>query len=122
MVTRVLHPSEYEKLENFSVSQISNSLPIGARVIVVEHEGKVVGTWSLIPYYHLECMEVVEAHRGKGKVARKLLSFMFSLLASLKLEAVITSCIDEVTEGMIKKLGGSELPGKHFALGIRKDF
>lgn len=122
MNTRILKKKEYYKLVNTELEKVSKNLPKESKVIVVEHDDEVVGSWALIPYYHLECMHVRVDHRGKGKVARKLLSFMFKLVDSLGISSVITSSVDEVVEKMIIKLGGVELPGKHFALGIRKDF
>lgn len=116
MLARVLKKKEYWRLAGFDISKVADSLPKDSKIVVVEKDGEVIGTWSLVPYYHLECMEVKEGPRGKGKVARRLLRYMFGLLKSLEIPAAITSSVDPTVDEMIKKLGGKELPGKHFVV------
>jgi len=120
---RILKKKDYWKLpEEVGPREVFTSLPKDSKVIVVEEDDEIIGSWSLIPYYHLEMMWVNSEFRSKGSVARRLLKFMYKLTHSLGLNAVITSSIDEGMTKMINKLGGTELPGKHFVLGVREEF
>jgi hypothetical protein len=120
MLTRVLKRREYWRLIGTELEKVYKSLPKESKVLVVEQDGDIIGTWALIPYYHVECFGIKEGHRKKAGVVRGLFRKMFKLAKSLEIESVITgSTSDEMTR-YLNRLHAVELPGKHFALGIQQ--
>ncbi len=113
MKFRVLKRKEFGLL-----GELHKSFPLDSKVIVAEDENGIIGTWSLIPYWHVECFEVMEPHRRKAGVAKGLFRTMFSLLRSRGIKTVWTASLNEEVDNYLKRLNAIELPGKHFVLPI----
>ncbi len=118
MTKRVLKRREYSRLKGTELEEVYAGLSKDSKVIVVEDEGEIVGTWALIPYYHVECFWISEKHRKLGGVAKGLFQFMFGLLRSMGVKSVWTASVDEKVDKFIIRLGAVKLPGNHFALPI----
>lgn len=118
--SRVLLKSEYYKLAGTELEQVYPHLPSGSRVLVVEEEEKIVGTWALIPYYHAECVWIHPDYEANPNIARKLLIGMYDLMKSVGVNAVVTASTSPRVSKILEKLGAIKLPGEHYALGRRR--
>jgi len=119
MTTRVLPPAEWPRLLGTELETVVPVLPEDAEVLVVEHDGAIVGCWALYPLLHVEGVWVAPEHRGRGGVFRRLLTGMRTLVHGHGREVVQTGALwgDEgaVVATMLQKLGAVELVGRHFA-------
>jgi hypothetical protein len=119
MTTRILPPDEWHKLQGTEAEPIVPGLdPVDTRVLVVEQDGEIIGSWVMLRMVHVECVWIAPAHRGKAGVLARLLSGMTSLAKAWRTRSVITGSIDPRVSRMIRRLGGLPLPGEHFALPV----
>lgn len=72
MTTRILPPEEWTRLAGTEAEAIVPQFNDTTRVVVVEHNGEIVGCHVLQPILHAECLWVHPDHRGKAGVARRL--------------------------------------------------
>lgn len=117
MSTRILKRREFDKL-GAEKKSLFDSFPKDSRVIVAEEDGKIVGHWAAIPYWHVECFEVYDGHKQKAGVAKGLLRTMFNLMKSMGIKTVLTASISEEVDKYLARLHATELPGKHFVMPI----
>lgn len=119
MITRILDPSEWHRLAGTEAEPLVPHLqPMETRVLVVEDGSEIVGAWVLLRLVHAECVWIAPSHRGRGRVAAKLLSGMRSLARLWGSKAVLTASASPDVDALIGKLGGVEVPGRHFALPV----
>jgi hypothetical protein len=119
VTTRLLPPEEWHRLAGTEAEGIVPALdPVDARVLVVEDQGAIVGTWVLMRIVHAECVWIAPSHRGKASVAGRLLAGMRSLARIWGSQTVWTCALTDDVAGMVTKLGGVTLPGRHFALPV----
>lgn len=116
---RVLPHSEYRKLVGTELETLLPHLPNAARVLVIETPtGQVIGCWGLMPIYHAEGLWIHPAHRGRGRVALRLLEGMRALCRSLGVQTVATASVSEQVDRLVRHLGAVELPGRHFVFKV----
>lgn len=117
MTTRVLPSSEWSRLEGTELEQLAKALdPERTRIVVVEREGQIVGTWAATTFVHLEGIWIHPDFRGRVSVGRRLLSATFRAAKELGARFVFTGALtDEVAE-MIGRIGGDQLPGRWFVV------
>jgi len=120
MVTRILPETEWSRLAGTEVESIVPGLdPQKCAVVVVEDDGKIIGTWVLLMMAHVECFWIAPDHRKRGGVAARLLRSMRSVLRQYGITAApITASMTTEMSEMIARLGGVKLPGEHFALSL----
>jgi hypothetical protein len=116
MKTRLLPREEYPRLVGTEAELIWPLLPEQARVIVVEEHGEIIGTWTLLPIWHAECVWVRPDHRSRSSVARRLLAGMWQAAKSVGTRSVWTAAMSDDVKVIIGKLNGQPLPGEHFVL------
>ena len=90
--------------------------PLDAQVLVVEDEGKIVGTWTLMRVVHAECMWIAPEHRGTFGVAKRLLRGMHKIASEWQARSVITGSVEPHVTDLIMRLGGAPMPGAAFVL------
>lgn len=119
MTTRLLAPEEYARLAGTELDAALPVLPEGARVLAVESAtGDLVGCWALLPVYHAEGLWIAPAHRGRGRVALRLLEGMRALCRALGVQTVATASVSEQVDRLVGHLGAVELPGRHFVFKV----
>lgn len=117
MTSRILPPEEWAKLQGTEIGPVWDRLPAGARPVVVEHEGAIVGVHVLLPIWHVEGLWIAPAYRGRTSVARRLWMAVKAEAAALGLARVVTAAADERVCGLLAHVGAEALP-PHFVVGI----
>lgn len=112
MTTRVLPIEEWYRLAHTELGSVLDRLS-GANVMVVEHDGQIIGCWALMLAVHAEGVWIHPAHRGKGSVARRLWSGMRSLAASFGASSVITGARDSSVCALLENHGAQKLPQEY---------
>jgi hypothetical protein len=90
-----------------------------AKVIVVEDGDppEIVGTWAVYPQVHAEGIWVAPKHRKHSMVPRYLFKQLGIALTDLQAQGFLTAAIsDDVANMLLKNLGATELPGRHFVV------
>lgn len=119
MTTRLLPPEEWGRLASTELGAVLEHLdPARAAVLVVEADGVIVGCWGFLRVVHLEGLWIAEAHRRRGRVARRLWRGMLEAVRGWGERAVMTSALSPEVEDLARRIGGVELPGKHFTIGV----
>jgi ribosomal protein S18 acetylase RimI-like enzyme len=121
VIARVLERSEYGRLAGTELEAVAAHLPEAARVLVVEDDGAIVGCWSALPLWHLEGLWIAPEHRGRSSVARRLLAGMRGILRGLGARTALTAAVSDDVADMALRLGGFQLPGRHFVLTIDQE-
>ena len=117
---RVLPPEEWSRLDGTRVAPLAAAVsPSALTVVVVEdHAGQVVGTWTLLNVMHVEGFWVRDDHRGQGAVLRRLIAATRAEAIHRGLQLVWTSTTDEVVGDMLKRVGASLIDAQHFLLPV----
>jgi GNAT superfamily N-acetyltransferase len=119
MTSRILPPDEWPTLVGTELETIWPVLDRErARVIVVEHDGAIVGAWAGYPLWHAEGVYVAPAHRGKAGVARRLLEGMTALALAEGYRSVVTASIAPAIDRLLERHGAVHLDGRHWALPV----
>ncbi len=114
MTTRILPPDEWPRLIGTELETVWPHLPQDrCQVIVVERDGEIVACWMVMTMLHLEGVWIAPAYRKSGSVARRLIAKMRELVGC---QVAVTSALTPEVRTLIEKLGGTLLPGEHFAL------
>lgn len=92
--------------------------PAQAQVLVVEQDGAIVGTWVLMRLVHAECVWIAPAHRGRGRVAARLVQFMRERARAWQVRAVLGHPVDAAVVALIEKLRGTRLPGVPYLIPV----
>ena len=121
MTSRLLPPNEWHRLKEAGaeLGEVCQYLD-GAQtfLMVIEDAGAIVGCWAMFPVMHLEGVWVAPMHRGKGSVARRLLTFMRSIARLNGAALAVTTCMDAQIRQVITKLHGQPVPGEQFFVPI----
>lgn len=119
LTARVLPPEEWYRLKDTEAEQLAPRLnPVGTRVIVVEDEGEIVATWTLLQMVHAEGLWVKPSHRGSFGLARRLLGKMREIASEWGVMNVITGSLSPHVTDLIKRFGGTPLPCESFVLPV----
>lgn len=116
MTTRILPPEEYFKLDGTEAKDVWSRLPDGSQVIVVEHEGEIVGCWIAMKVLHAECLYIAPEHRKKSSVGRRLLSALRTIAEREHAKSVWTAAMEDDVRGLLKHFGATQVPGDHFIM------
>lgn len=117
MTTRLLPPSEWDRLAGTELETVHPHLPESARVIVVEDEaGAIVGCWCVFTSVHAEGVWIAPEHRTRGTVARRLLVGLRHQLEDLGATAVMTGAVSDDVRALIARLQGQPLPGEQYVI------
>lgn len=121
MTTRELPASEWHKLRGTEAEAVIGRLaPADGRVLVIEDEGRIIGTWVFFKVVHAECVWIAPEHRGQGTVARRLLTGMLRIMRSFGAKAFFTASVTEDVDALIGRLGGSRVPGTHWMVPVQE--
>jgi len=118
MIARILPVEEYPRLTGTEAEQLWPHLPESARVIVVEDNGCIVATWTLMQMVHAECIWIAPTHRGSFGVVRRLLGKMRETASEWGVAKVITASLSPYVSNLIRRIGGIRIEGESFLLPI----
>ena len=118
MHTRVLPREEYSRLVGTELETVYPVLPAGSQVVVVEDGDHIVACWALFPIVHVEGVWIRPEYRGNPRVVRRLVGGMKDTARAMGARAVSTAALTPEVAAMAEKLGGFELPGRHFTIGL----
>lgn len=116
MTTRLLPRDEWDRLEGTETDSVR--VLDDAKVLVVEQDGAIVGSWALYPVYHAEGIWIAPDHQGKAAVARTLLTAMRALAQAHGLKVVWTATRSPEVGAMLTRLQGVTIPGTHYAVPV----
>ena len=121
MMLRVLPPEEWSRLEGTEAESVWETFnPNNTRVLVVEDDGKIVGTWTMLRTVHAECVWVDPKYRGSYGVTSRLLKGMRSVAKEWDVHSVITGSVSSDVTNIIERLGGIPMPCESFVLPLWK--
>lgn len=121
MIARELPRQEWPRLEGTEAETLWPHLnPENTRVLVVEDEGRIVGTWLMLRVVHAECMWIAPDYRGSFGVAKRLLKGMRDTATEWGVPNVVTGSVDPHVTDLIRRLGGYPMPCESFVLPVRK--
>ena len=119
MNSRILPPEEWHRLDGTEAEQLWPTLdPQNVRVVAVEDGDELVSCWVAMRVVHMECLWVKPSHRGLAGVARRLFAGLRQVAVEWDLRGVVTSSLSPVVTDLIRRFGGSPLPGEMFVLPI----
>ena len=118
MITRILPVEEYPRLVGTEAEQLWPHLPESARVIVVEDNGCIVATWTLMQMVHAECIWIAPTHRGSFGVVRRLLGKMRETASEWEVSKIITASLSPYVSNLIRRIGGTRIEGESFLLPV----
>lgn len=118
---RILPPEEWPRLAGTEAAHLWPRLdPENAQVLVVEEDGEIVATWTLLRVVHAECIWVKPSHRGVFGVVKRLLAGMRDIAAGWGAERVVTGSVSPEVTDLIARFGGFPMPCESFVLPIEK--
>lgn len=122
MIARELPVAEWPRLVGTEAETVWPSLnPENAAVLVVEDEGRIVGTWIGLRVVHAECISIAPSHRGSFGVAKRLLKGMREIAARWGADQVVTGSVSPHVTDLIERLGGFPVPCESFVIPFRGD-
>ena len=119
MIARVLERREWGLIPPDHAPVLSAKLPAeNSRVVVVEHEGQIVGGLSRIMIPHLEGLWISKAHRGNPVLAMALVEAAFAEVRKTGADWAWGASITPEVSDIIARVGGKELPVKSFIIPV----
>jgi hypothetical protein len=118
MQTRILPRAEYGRLVGTELEAIADQLPETAHVIVVEDGPELLACWALLTFVHAECVWITPSARGNPRVMRRLLAGMKQTALAMGAQRVWTAALTDHVADLCGRIGGVELPGRHFGLPL----
>jgi len=100
MTTRILPPEEWGRLEGTYLGPAQSVLQTDScTVVVVEDAGEIVGTWALLPMWHVEGFSA-----KNGAVLRALVRGMKAETDARGLGKVITGAADPLIDQFVRRV------------------
>lgn len=120
MIARLLPPDEWPKLAGTELETVWPHLDKAkAKIVVVEHEdGTILACWSLFPIWHVEGVFVHPGHRGRGRVAKRLVDYMGAVCQHEGITHVVTGCISDQVRELLEHFNAVEIPGQQFTIPV----
>lgn len=116
--TRILPPEEWHRLAHTDMPTVLPYVePEDIRVVVVESGDVVVGCWAVLRVVHLEGVWIHPTYRGKGSVARRLLTATLTVARQWTSRWAMTGAnSDDVRHLLVKHLGARQVPMDTFVI------
>ena len=109
-------------LEGLPIPDPASVMPPGrTKTVVVEDEGRVVGTMSVMNVPYIEGTWVDQEHRTPG-VLRALLRATWDLAREDGHTWAWSACADDAVATILSKLGGAVMPMSVYAVPLRRRF
>lgn len=122
MTSRVLPYAEWPKLDEVGAETVWHLLdPEHAQILVIEDEGQIVGTLTLMSVLHTECLWIKPSHRKGYGVMKRLLDGMWAGARAQGFRALWSGSMSDTMTNILHRLGASEVPGKAFVFPVKED-
>jgi len=116
---RILPQEEWPRLAGTEAEKLWPMLnPENARVWVVEKDGKIVATWTLLRVVHAECIWVAPEVRGEFGVVKRLLKGKSEIATAWGADRVVTGSVSPDVTELIMRFGGELMPCETFILPV----
>ena len=118
MTTRILPVEEWPRLDGTLLDPSWRTFePENVRVVVIEHEGRIVGCTAFLKVWHVEGTWVAVEHRGKAGVLRRLIRAAKALCLDLRTREVWMMTHTPETAALCRRFGSvTPLTCDHFAV------
>lgn len=122
MTSRILPPDEWAKLDDVGAETIWKLLdPEKAQILVIEDEGQIVGTLTLMSVVHAECVWIKPSHRKGYGVMKRLLDEMWTTARGAGATALWAGSVSDTMTNILHRIGASEVPGRSFVFPVKED-
>lgn len=116
-MTRILPPAEWHRLDGTEAGRLT--LPVSARVVVVESNGAIVGCHVLTPILHAECLWVHPDHRGKTSVPRRLwAAVQRAVRQEFGVEWFWTAAVSDDVKRLLAHVKAEAIPGTAYMVKV----
>lgn len=122
MTSRLLPPDQWPRLDEAGAETVWRLLdPRHAEILVIEDEGQIVGTLTLMTVLHTECLWIKPSHRKGYGVMKRLLDGMWSAAHVKGVTALWSGSMSDTMTNILHRLGASEVPGRSFVFPVKED-
>lgn len=119
MIGLILHREEYERLKPVGMPDLSLAMrPEDLGVAIVEHDGEIVATMSVIRVTHFESLWIDPRFRGNPKLVKELVSAGVLQAKSFGSKWVWGASDTEHMSDIIRRVGGTEVPVRSFVIPV----
>lgn len=120
MTSRVLPPEEWHRLDAAGAETVWKLLdPSKAQILVIEDQGAIVGTLTLMSVLHAECLWIKPSHRRGFGVIKRLLDGMWAGAKAQNAHALWSGSVSDTMTNILHRIGASEVPGRSFVLPVK---
>lgn len=120
MTSRILPPEQWARLDEAGAETVWKLLdPTRAQILVIEEEGQIVGTLTLMSVLHAECLWIKPSHRKGYGVAKRLLDGMWSAARGEGVKALWSGSLSDTMTNILHRIGASEVPGKSYVFPVK---
>ena len=116
ITTRELPTDEWHRLESCGMTTLWARLPESTRVVVVEHDGAIIGCVTGMVILHAEGLWIDPRHRKQAGVWRRLMRAFWSVAEDYGTTAAWASEVSDEMRDILMRLEGTAVPGSHFIL------
>lgn len=122
MKARVLPPEEWVRI---TMRELQPPLwpsmnPDDVEIVVVEDDGEIVATMSLLRVVHMESVWIDPRWRGNAGVVRRLLGATIGPIKQWARSWFVANAADDSVRDILRRLGGIELPIDTYMMHIEK--
>lgn len=122
MTSRMLPPEQWPLLDEAGAETVWKLLdPARAQILVIEDQGQIVGTLTLMNVLHAECLWIKPSHRKGYGVAKRLLDGMWAGARAAHVKALWSGSMSDVMTNILHRIGASEVPGTSFVFPVKED-
>lgn len=121
MTSRILDPSEWPRLDEAGAETVWRLLdPERSQILVIEDQGQIVGTLTLMHVLHAECLWIKPSHRRGFGVIKRLLDGMWAGAHAAGAKALWSGSVSDVMTNILHRIGASEVPGRSFVVPVKE--
>lgn len=119
MISRILPPEEWPRLSGTEAGTVWQHFdPEQTQVVVVEKDGRIVATWTVLRTVTVECLWADPEYRGSFGVTKRLLRGMREAATRWGARVVYTASASAHVTDLIRRFGGIPSPCETFILPI----
>lgn len=121
MTSRILPPEQWPLLDEAGAETIWPMLdPSRAQILVIEDEGQIVGTLTLMSVLHAECLWIKPSHRRGYGVIKRLLDGMWAGARAERVHTLWSGSISDTMTNILHRIGAVEVPGRSYVFPVKR--
>jgi hypothetical protein len=121
MTSRLLPRDEWHKLNGTEAESVWPLWNDGVAVVVVEHDGQIVGCHALQMVLHAECLWIHPDHRKKAAVARRLWNAVKFIARDLfGAHGYMTAAVSEEVKQLLAHLNATHVAADHYVVDLTR--